>query len=363
MKKWLELKGSLVDRPRLKRRSKRSLEEKRNFYYMLRFYMKSRLPILHAIELVQEDTGIAGMQELQQRIRNGERLSDALRSCALTDDFIDSCLQIGENTGDYSASFRPIIEYLDQKVADRKYFLRMISYPLLLLLLILLLLLFTIFVVTPQLHKTLLSIRVQIPWSMELLYGIYTFFIGHHRAILFFVIALLSIVFSGLFDQKLAQILQNFLYKRKIVRHFYQAIALRGIFWRLKVLTSFGIHLVPALKIVSKSADHFGYQRILEEIAAGILSGRAFYQMLEEYPIFFSSAILSYVKIGENTDTMPENLHNIVELMEIKTKDMTEGLKKVLQPAMIIVAGLMISGLLVLVLPIIYSATNIRGIR
>lgn len=362
MKKWLDLKGSLMGHRSERRGKKLSYENKREFYYMLSFYMKSRLPIIQAIELVKEDTGILRTQELQNKIRNGERLSDALKSCALTDDFIDSCLEIGENTGDYGASFRPIIEYLDQKVADRKYFLRMISYPLLLLLLILLLLLFTIFIVTPQLHKTLLSIRVQIPWSMEFLYGIYAFFIGHHRVILFFIIALLSIAFSGLLNQNLVQILQNFLYRRKIVRHFYQAIALRGIFWRLKVLTSFGIHLVPALEIVSKSADHFGYQKILEEIAEGILSGRAFYQMLEEHSIFFSSAIISYVKIGENTDTMPENLQNIVDLMEIKTKDMTEGLKKVLQPTMIILAGLMISGLLVLVLPIIYSATNIRGI-
>ncbi|MDO4711101.1 MAG: type II secretion system F family protein [Peptostreptococcaceae bacterium] len=336
-------------------------EKKQEFYYMLRFYLQSGMPILDAIDLVEEDTAIGCGQRLVHGIRNGKRLLDTLQEEGLTDPFIDSCLQIGENIGDYPSSFRAIVEYLDQKVADRKYFIRISAYPLLLLGLIFALIIFMIFVVSPQLYKTISGMPSSMPWSLEAMHRLYLFFIRNQRMFLFVIISGSCLLLAGSLDRKMLLFLQNFLYRQKPVRRFYQVIVLRRIFWQLEVLSSFGSNLVPALEIISQSTDHFGYRDVLEQIRQELLQGRAFYQTLQDRELFFSNAIISYVKIGENTDSLHENLKNIVRLMDIRSKDMAEDLKKILQPSLIVVAGLMISGLLALVLPIIYATTSIRS--
>lgn len=342
--------------------SRISDRKKYQFYYMLRFYLQSGLPILEGLELVFVDTRIGSIPELSYDIRNGRCFAQSLKNAGLTDEFIYSCLQIGENTGNYPKVFSDIILYLDQKLNDKKYFVRVISYPVLLFIMILLILGFVIFTVTPQLYKTLSGIRVQIPPSLSVMYQVNRFLIRYRKEGIFLSIVFVCVLFSGIWNQRIASSAKNFLYRRKVIRSFYQTYALRSIFWQISILFSSGVNLISSIRIVAEGIEYAGYREVLLRIANGIASGESFYTMLREQELYFSTAIISYIKLGESTDSMQENLENIVALLDIKTQDMAENTKKLLQPTLVILAGLMVSALLALVLPIINSATSVRGL-
>ncbi|MDO5095779.1 MAG: type II secretion system F family protein [Peptostreptococcaceae bacterium] len=342
---------------------KLSMEKKRDFYYMLGFYLASKMPILDALDLVHNDTQIACIPSLLTKIDNGARLVDALEEVNLTDDFIYSCLLIGENTGSYPKAFENIVRYLEQRVMDKKYFLRITAYPVFLILMILLILSFVIFVVSPQLYKTIASIGIRVPKSLEILHGIYLFFVNYARLLAFVLIAIFCFFLSGISREKIAHFAKRILLKQRLIMAFYQMSTLRSIFWQIEVLFASGMDIVSAIRIVSEGSDLFGYGEILREIADGITHGKTMHEMMQKNELYFPKAIISYIKLGETTDSLHENLSNAVRLLNIKTEDMAENTKKLLQPMMIIIAGILISLLLALVLPIINSATNLGGLR
>lgn len=339
-----------------------ALNQQREFYYMMQFYLNSRLPIIDAINLTMEDTGILELEKLIHKVSNGEIFYKALKDIHLTDPFIDSCLMIGESRGSYPDAFAAIIEYLDQKISDRKYIAQISAYPAILLLLILGVMCFVIFVVAPQLHKTLSSLNFNIPKSLQVLNAIHSAIIQGKNYILILLITVICVGVSGIANEKLAAFVRKIFFNRKIVKSLYQGYAMRRIFWQIEVLFSSGIDIVRAIRIVASSYSFMGYNKILFTITDGIEKGRSFGDMLQEHQEFFLSAVIVYVKLGEKTDTLAENLKNVVALMEIKTKDTSDNLKKVMQPAMIIIAALMISALLAIVLPILNAATGFGGI-
>lgn len=340
-----------------------TVEKKREFYYMLEFYLHSKMPLMEALDLVYDDMGIEGIIRLKERIRNGNRLVDALQEVGLTDDFIFSCLLIGENTGNYSGAFYKIVHYLEQKEMDRKYFLRITAYPCFLLLMIVLILSFVIFVVSPQLYKTISGIGMKMPPTLAGLYAVYQFVINYRSILLFGLIAAGCILLSGLFNRRVGRRMRRFLVKRRWIFAFYRTAALRSIFWQLEVLFSSKMDLVSALRIVSQNADFLGYPVIMQKVAQGIRHGKSMHEMLRQFEDYFPKAVITYIKIGENTDTMEENLKNAVRFLSIRADEMAENTKKMIQPMMIIIAGVLISLLLALVLPIINSATNLGGLQ
>ena len=342
---------------------KLSMEKKRDFYYMLGFYLASKMPILDALDLVHSDTQIFCIPILIRKIDNGARLVDALEEVGLTDDFIHSCLLIGENTGSYPKAFENIVRYLEQRVTDKKYFLRITAYPVFLILMILLILSFVIFVVSPQLYKTITSIGIRAPKSLEILHGIYLFFINHAGWIIFVLIAIFCFFLSGIGRERMVHFAKNILLRQRAVIAFYQISTLRSIFWQIEVLFAAGMDIVSAMGIVSQGNDLLGYGKILYEIADGIAHGKTMHEMMRKKEPYFPKAIISYIKLGETTDSLHENLRNAVRLLNLKAEDMAENTKKLLQPIMIIIAGILISLLLALVLPIINSATNMGGLR
>lgn len=336
-------------------------ENTREFYYLLGFYLESRLPILDSLNLVYEDTGLSCIKSLIQKVANGEMFLDALKEVGLADEFVYSCLQIGENTGNYPNMFRKIIEYLEQKMADRKYMLGILAYPITLFMLVILILGFVIFIVSPQLYKTLSSMSVQIPRTLVIANSIQSFFVQNHRIVLMSIFFVFSVTVFGVSNGKIFTALKIKILSSKTLNKIYSINALRSIFWQLEVLNSSGMNIVEAIGLIAKNTEFSIYKELLTEIKSEILQGKPFFETLEKRNKFFPKAVIAYIKLGETTDTMQENISSIARLLTVKSKDMSENLKKILQPALIVTAGIMIALLLALILPIINSATHFSG--
>ncbi len=168
---------------------------------MLNFYLRSRMPIEEALELIYQDTKLECCLRLSESLRNGKELAKGLREIGLTDGFIYSCLSIGENTGDYPSAFDKIITYSDRRIEDRKYLTRVLSYPALLLFFTVLLLGFILFSVTPQLYKIIESTGGRFPAVLEILYALNGILTQHGRLWAILAAGLLFAVLSGLFDR------------------------------------------------------------------------------------------------------------------------------------------------------------------
>ena len=114
--------------------------------------------------------------------------------------------------------------------------------------------------------------------------------------------------------------------------------------------------------VVADNVKNITYSKILIDIKQKIFQGQLFSEAMAEYPEYFPAATITYIKIGEKTGQIEENLQSAVAYMEIKCSTLTDRIKQIAQPALVLIAGACITLLLITVMPIINAATNFGGI-
>lgn len=345
-----------------KKSGKISLHNQKNFYYMMHFYMNRRLPLSESLDLVHEDTSLSCSLDIKDSLKNGERFIDTLIENNLTDEFIKSCLLIGENSSSYPDAFRTIDKYLEQKIRDKNYFLKIISYPLILLFMLMMLILFLVFFIGPSLYGVFTSMNVEPPWSLKFFYGIYAFVSSKKQIILMVLIILMAIFVSGIFNNRIIKFFERKILKNITINKYLQPFIVRGILWQISILVSSGQGLASALSVVADNVKNITYSKILMDIKQKIFQGQLFSEAMAEYPEYFPAATITYIKIGEKTGQIEENLQSAVAYMEIKCSTLTDRIKQIAQPALVLIAGACITLLLITVMPIINAATNFGGI-
>ncbi len=336
-----------------------SASKKRNFYYMLAFYLESKMPLEEALRLLLEDLKLPAILSIKKQIQNGRCLADVLREYDLADEFMYSCLMLGENTGDYIKSFKQIVEYLNQKEENQKFFVRVSSYPILLFVLMFALLGFIIFVLTPQIYHTIDSVGAHIPWSLQIFYRMNRFFMQNSAMIGFLALFIFGALW--IYKDKVSRFVTVRFLKMSWMQSISRTFLARSILWQMEVLYGAGLSMTEVIDIVISNTKFAGTRTLLEEILLSIRQGVALHHAMDRSGLF-PSAVISYVRLGEETDSLPENLHSALMFLNIKTNDIAENLKRIIQPTLVIIAGGMISLILAMVLPIINSITYLGGL-
>lgn len=120
----------------------------------------------------------------------------------------------------------------------------------------------------------------------------------------------------------------------------------------LQVMMKSGIAAPRALKIISKQTKHPKFKKVLDDLAAGVESGKSLHEVMERYPKIFSRIFVSMVKVGE----LSGNLEKALEYLGIQLEREAD-LKSKTKGAMIypgvIVSAMVIIGILmsIFVLP------------
>ncbi len=120
----------------------------------------------------------------------------------------------------------------------------------------------------------------------------------------------------------------------------------------LQIMMKSGIAAPRALKIIAKQTKHKKFRKVLDDLAAGVESGKSLHEVMERYPKVFSRIFISMVKVGEISGNLEKALDYLgVQLeREADLKSKTKG--AMIYPA-VIVSAMVIIGILmaIFVLP------------
>ena len=123
---------------KIKLRGGVSLAEQISFYRQLAVILRSGLPLLNALQLLQKHGSAKQMllcYRLQQRLRRGSSLAQALAAEA------DCCTQlavtlvaVGEESGELATLLEQLADYYSRQLKLRRFVQRAVTYPAFLLL-------------------------------------------------------------------------------------------------------------------------------------------------------------------------------------------------------------------------------------
>ena len=330
---------------KIKLRGGVSLTEQISFYRQLAVILRSGLPLLHALQLLQKHGSAKQMllcYRLQQRLRRGSSLAQALAAePACCSHLAVTLVAVGEESGELATLLEQLAAYYSRQLQLRRFVQRAVTYPAFLLVASVGVLLLFLLYILPVLDDTYNAMGVRPSGTL----------------------ALLLALKDGLLQQPLLAVLCAatltgilLLMGRKLLRWFlrgrlsgnFHGLLLEVRFCRLlALLLESGVGITRAVAIVTDTIEDEQYAQLLN---SRLQRGIAIEQAAGGAKELFSPLMLELVCVGASTGYLPQMLQEAVTAGEQRLQQQLGRLQELLVPLLLLVAAIIIAGIVCIVI-------------
>ena len=333
---------------KIKLRGGVSLAEQISFYRQLAVILRSGLPLLNALQLLQKHGSAKQMllcYRLQQRLRRGSSLAQALAAEA------DCCTQlavtlvaVGEESGELAMLLEQLADYYSRQLKLRRFVQRAVTYPAFLLLASFCVLLLFLLYILPVLADTYSAMGVLPAGTLALLLMLKDVLLQQPLAAL----ALTAGVVAALF--LLGRRLLRCFLRSRLSGNFH-GLLLEVRFCRLlALLLESGVGITRAVAIVTDTMDDEQYAGQLRLLNSRLKRGIAIEQAAGGAKELFSPLMLELVCVGASTGYLPQMLQEAVTAGEQRLQQQLGRLQELLVPLLLLVAAIIIAGIVCIVI-------------
>lgn len=312
--------------------------------------IKAGLPIVESLDILIADAEKPVMkkvlQETQAMVKNGQPLSKGFESYAYAfPPIFMGMLKAGELSGGLDRVFAELARYLSKEYALRSKVRSALMYPLILLVASIGVLLLLLIFVLPRLSKAFISSGVKLPWVTK-------FFLGVSNVLTwsFIVDAVVigGVVWFFLYFRTTPRGKKTFFWiisRLPVARDLVKKVALVRFARTFGNLIGSGLSAVESLNLSGESLGNESYARAIREAVEEIQSGKAISDALGKHPELFPRLLISLIVVGERTGSLQEILLTYADFSEEEVDNKLKDLTAVLEPALLLVMGLVVGAI------------------
>ncbi len=315
--------------------------ERALFFKHLHVLLRSGMPLLQALKLVQDKLGprmIAVNENLCRELTRGESLAAAMgRQKQAFPQLAVAAVEAGEISGNLTEVLESLQQYYTKQAELRRFLANACLYPLLLILFSCGTLLFFIFKVLPLFSEMYAAFRTEQSLGLQLILKVRLLLLDHYLwAACLFAAASLLLWRHRRWLRCLLPILPG--YQRLQTK--YLEIRFSKL---LSLLLRSGVSLPQAITVAAKAAGNAEHIRKCSIFAGSVIRGIGIEQAAALSGRLFSEMGMAFLKVGENSGTLPEMLAQSAAIQEQELRAEISNLKTLLEPILIImVAGLIL---------------------
>jgi type IV pilus assembly protein PilC len=330
-----------------------------DLFYQLATLMESHMPVIQALWLLSEQASRAPVGDfirgLGRELTAGSTLSQALASYpALVSSQYCQVIRASEKSGDLSGGLKLVAGYMEKEARTIGNLRRMLSYPAFLIIMSFVVIALISVVAVPSLMQLFLSLGVDLPLPTRMLVAVAGFIVGDKYYI-----------FTGLVCLAIGLLLLG---RSAAARHWLGILALKLPVIRPVVimrnicrfcrsgamLLQAGLTLPRTLDTIIGTIDSPVIRQELERIRQDLVKGKGLSRPMAESP-FFPGLLVDMVYIGEKTGSLPSSFAAMADLYEKKLDQRVQRLLGMIEPAAIIIVGLIIAFIGVAIITPLYS--------
>lgn len=328
--------------------------------------LRAGLPLMQALDLMLErmrDPDFRPvLQDIRDRVRSGENLSDAFASYGdVFPRLYASTLKAGERSGEMEGVIRRFIRYLQLVSTARKRIVSALTYPAVLIGLSLGMLLVMGLYVVPKFTQFYADLDAELPFMTRLILGVVDVIRGQWPLILFGLVAATWSFRRWRATQAGRVTIDRLKLRVPLVGEILHRFGLAEFCRSLATLLSGGIPLVNAADIAIGGVSNAYLRQRLEPSVDEVRQGKSFHSALETSRVFTDMAI-DMVKVGEATGSLDEMLVSVSDFLDEQVEVRTQRLLGLVEPILLVVMGLLIGTLLISIyLPLFSVMTQVQG--
>jgi len=332
------------------KKRKLTLSEQQLFCTTVCSFMRSGLPLVEILNLLQKQTRDRQLRpiyiKLREYVEGGRSLAASMMELGVFRESLVGMVESGEKSASLADLLERAAELLSAEISLRWKIKSSLTYPLLMLFVGLAVVIFLLSFVVPKLTEIVVQSGAELPFITKLL------------------IVVSKVVRVGIIPLIAAAVLVGYYYwkhDKKIELPFFkdvkQNLTFAMIFTQVGTLIKAGMPLVQAL-ILTAPLDSVSGR--LENVAGQIKDGYRFSQGLENEGSF-PEQIVTVVRVGESGADLPGTLLRLGTSCWEYAKISMERLATLAEPAIILVMGVLVGFVVIAVLLPIFDLSSLAG--
>lgn len=213
--------------------------------------------------------------------------------------------------------------------------------------------------VIPQLRDLFLSSGKELPFSTRTLIAISDFMVNQWYFLIPMVIAAIVAIRAFFRSETGIRFFSRFSLRVPVLGGIIEETNMARFGRLLGLLLGSGVPLLEALRLINDSFSNRLYQRGIQIVSEQVERGIPMSVPISDNPIF-PLMVGQMVSVGEQTGKMDEVMTKLAEYYEAEVDSKVAGLSSLIEPAVIIVLGIGVAGLVIaILLPIYQISTSI----
>lgn len=296
--------------------------------------------------------------EISSDIDSGFPLSQALaRHPSVFSEFYVNMIKSAEVTGRLGEILDFLADYLEKQSILIGKMRNALVYPAFVIGLFVVVVFVMMTMVLPQMMPIFTEAKVQLPFITQVVIAMSNFLQGYWWALLV-VLAVTAVLFIDYVQTNEGKmIIDEISLRLPIFGSLFQYMYVARFAESTRVLIQGGLTIPQAVEISSHTIGNYVYRDVLHEAAQNIRKGQLLSQALKNAP-YFPALVGQLIAVGESTGRLEVLLSKVSDYYGRQVDDKVSNMVELIQPALLVVIGVMVAGLFAAILLPLYSLTN-----
>lgn len=326
----------------------------RKLAYMLEsgLPMKTALASLHGKSLGTTLNII--VPKVQNKILNGESLSNALNQEGSFPTFMIEYIKIGEKAAKLPIVCEQLASYYEHNAKVKREVTAMLAYPAAIFIMMIAVIVFAMVMILPGYAQIFEASNIALPTATALLLDISAFLAAHGLVVLIMTIVLCLAVALFFCTHKCA----SFIALAKLRMPIYRLTVSLHLAQSLSLLLASGVRLSDAVLLCKDLTGNTRVGQDLYNVALQLTDGIAFSDAIATV-YYVDALVIDMAVIGEKTGNMPQAMETCATNFILEYNHNITRIKKLIEPIITIVMGILIAFVMMaVILPTFELATG-----
>lgn len=324
------------------------------------------LPIVQCLDILGQQSESKLMRNtigtVKRDVEGGSTLADALRKHPkIFDDLYVNMVEAGEAGGILNTILNRIALFIEKANRLKKKVKGAMIYPVAIVLVAIIVVAVLMIFVIPVFAELYGSMGKALPAPTQICINISNVFVAYWWLML---AAAIGVVMAISFYYKTAHGHMNIdrlLLRLPVIGDLLRKVAVARFSQNMALLLSSGVPILDGLAITGKTAGNKVVEKAIMDSRVSISQGRTVAEPLRESKIF-PPLVCQMVAVGETTGGLDAMLRKVAELYEEEVDDAVNNLTAMMEPAIMVVLGVILGGLVVaMYLPIFQMGSLVGG--
>jgi type IV pilus assembly protein PilC len=322
------------------------------FTRQLATMMKAGIPLVQSFDIVIQGLDHPRMSLMTTTIRAeiaaGNSFAESLRRYPrVFDTLYCNLIEVGVSSGSLEVMLDRLATFKEKTEALKAKIRKAMNYPIAIILVALLSSGIMLIEVVPALAETFSNFGAELPAFTLFVVALSDWVAAYWWQTLLGAVVVLVLSKEALLRFKtLRQVVDRLLLRLPIVGAIIRAACYARFSRTLSTLYAAGVPLVDALDSVAGATGNYVFEQAINRIRADVANGQPLHSAISGTELF-PSMISQMASIGEESGALEAMLERSASHFEAEVDDAVDSLTSLLEPAIIVVIGILVGGLVI----------------